>query len=186
MSEPRALRDRLEQTQAELRRAKEHLEKLRAHQARALEPLRQQLEEARREVAGLRGRLQELEAVRAEPEPALESMVSEPIMEARSPTTLVALVRSPSPLEPALPQLTRVLNLAPVDVRFRLAQMLPAVVARLPSSQAEEMRAALRAEGFLAVSHRVSPRGEHGWMSVKRFKFEEQGLSLDTTAGPGR
>jgi len=186
MSETRALRDRLEQTQAELRRAKEHLEKLRAHQARELEPLRQQLEEARREVAGLRGRLQELEAARVEPAPALAAGLSEPVKDARLPTTLVALVRSPSPLEPALPQLTRLLNLAPVDVRFRLAQTLPAVVARLPSSQAEEMRAALRAEGFLAVSHGVSPRPEQSWMTVKRLKLEDQGLSVEGAMGQGR
>lgn len=186
MSETRALRDRLEQTQAELRRAKEHLEKLRTHQARELEPLRQQLEEARREEAGLRGRLQELESVRAEPVPAPEAVLPQPVMDARSPTMLVALVRSPSPLEPALPQLTRLLNLAPVDVRLRLAQPLPAVVARLPNSQAEEMRAALRAEGFLAVSHRVSARGEQGWMSVRRFRFEEQGFSVDGTEGTRR
>lgn len=191
MSETRALRDRLEQTQAELRRAKEHLEKLRAHQARELEPLRQQLEEARREVAGLRGRLQELESPRAEPAPAPEAVLPEPVLPepvlgGRSPTTLVALVRSPYPLEPALPQLTRLLNLAPVDVRFRLAQMPPSVVARLPNSQAEAMRAALRAEGFLAVAHRVSPPGEQGWMTVKRFRFEEQGLSVEDAVGTGR
>lgn len=186
MSETRALRDRLEQTQAELRRAKEHLEKLRAHQARELESLRQQLEEARREVTGLRGRLQDLETARAEPTPAPEAVQLEPVMGGRSPTTLVALVRSPYPLEPALPKLTRLLNLAPVDVRFRLAQTLPAVVARLPNSQAEEMRTALRAEGFLAVTHRVSPRGEQDWMSAKRFRLEEQGLSVEDAVGAGR
>jgi hypothetical protein len=186
MSETRALRDRLEQTQAELRRTKEHLEKLRAHQARELEPLRQQLEEARREVAGLRGRLQELESPRAEPAPAPEAVPPEPVMGGRSPTMLVALVRSPYPLEPALPQLTRLLNLAPVDVRLRLAQTLPAVVARLPSSRAEEMWAALRAEGFLAVSHGVSPRPEQSWMTVKRLKLEEQGLSVVGAMGQDR
>jgi hypothetical protein len=186
MSDTRALRDRLEQKQAELRRAKEHAEKLRAHQARELEPLRQQLEEARREVAGLRGRLRELETARVEPAPAADAVLPEPVTEARSPTMLIALVRSPSPLEPALPQLTRVLNLAPVDVRLRLAQTLPAVVARLPSAQAEEMRAAIRARGFLAVSHQVSHRAEQDWMTVKRLKLEEQGLSVEGAAGPGR
>jgi len=183
MSETRALRDRLEQTQAELRRAKGHLEKLRAHQARELEPLRQQLEEARREVAGLRRRLQELESPKVEPAPAPEAVKPGPVMDARSPNTLVALVRSPYPLEPALPQLTRLLNLAPLDVRLRLSATPPAVVARLPRSQAEEMRAALRAEGFLAVTHEVAPRQESGLLNVRRFGLEEQGVSLEGPQG---
>jgi hypothetical protein len=187
MSETRALRDRLEQTQAELRRAKEHLEKLRAHQARERESLRQQLEEARGEVAGLRGRLQELESARAEPLPAPDVVLPEPsTVGERSATALVALARSPDSLESALPKLTRLLKLAPVDVRFRLAPMLPAVLARLPSSQAEELWAALRAEGFLAVSCEVSPRAGQGWMNVKRFRLEEQGLSVEGPVGPGR
>lgn len=187
MSETRALRDRLERTQAELRRAKEHLEKLRAYQARERESLRQQLKEARGEVAGLRGRLQELESARIEALPAPDVVLPEPAMAGeRLATMLVALARSPASLESALPTLTRLLKLAPVDVRFRLAPMRPAVVARLPSAQAEELRAALRAEGFLAVSHEVSPRAGQGWLSVKRFRLEEQGLSVEGAVGPGR
>jgi hypothetical protein len=187
MSETRALRDQLEQAQAELRRAKDHQEKLRAHQAREREALRQQLEEARGEVAALRGRLQELESPRTEPLPAPDTVLPEPTMAAeRSATALVALARSPASLEAALPKLARLLNLAPVDVRFRLASMLPSVVARLPSSQAKELRAALRAEGFLAVSCEVPSWTGQVWMNVKRFRLEEQGLSVEGTVGPAR
>ncbi len=183
MSETRALRNRLEQTQAELRRAREHLEKLRAHQARERESLRQLLEEARREVAGLRTRLQELESPKAEPLPAPDAAPPESASAERSPSVLVALARSPASLESALPRLARLLNVAPVDVRFRLAGMLPAVLVRLPLSQAEELRASLRAEGFLAVSYEVVPRWATGWLSVRRFGLEEQGLSLEGTQG---
>jgi hypothetical protein len=187
MSETRALRDQLEQAQAELRRAKDHQEKLRAHQARERESLRQQLEEARGEVAALRGRLQALESLGTEPLLAPDTMLPEPTMAAERPATaLVALARSPASLEAALPKLSRLLNLAPVDVRFRLAPMLPAVVARLPSPQAQELRAALRAEGFLAVSCEVPSWTGQGWINVKRFRLEEQGISVEGAVGPGR
>ena len=184
MSETRALRDRLEQTQAELRRAKDHLEKLRVHQARERDSLRQQLEEARAEVAGLRGRLQELESPRVEPLPAPCAVLPEPAMAGERPATaLIALVRIPDSLESALPKLAAVLKLAPVDVRFRLALMLPAVVARVPVSQAGEVRAALRAAGLPAVSHEVLPRWGNSWFNVRRFELEEQGLSLEGLPG---
>ncbi|HYI00178.1 hypothetical protein [Hyalangium sp.] len=185
MSETRALRDRLEETQAELRRAKEHLDKLRAHQARERESLQQQLEAARREVSGLRGRLEATESAGREPSPTGQVLPG-PVVGERSEaatTALVALARNPASLESALPALSRLLKLAPVDVRFRLAPQPPKVLARLPIAQAAELRAALREEGFLAVAYEVLPRGAGGWVTVKRFELDEQGLSLEGTRG---
>jgi hypothetical protein len=86
-------------------------------------------------------------------------------------------------MEAALPALARVLKLSPVDVRFRLAPMLPAVLARLPLSQAGELRAALRAEGFLAVSCPVVPRAKRGWMTVRQFELEEHSLLAEGMSG---
>lgn len=68
MSETRALRDKLEELQAELRRTREHLEKLRAHQCRERESLGQELERARGEVSGLRSRLDQLESRESQPQ----------------------------------------------------------------------------------------------------------------------
>ncbi|MFL5345302.1 MAG: hypothetical protein ACJ8AT_10935 [Hyalangium sp.] len=188
MSESRELREKLEETQAELRRAREHLEKLRVYQARERDSLQQQLEGARREVAGLRGRLEELEAEGEEPAPSASLVPPEPapVVEERpheTGTAIVALVRNPTSLEQAMPALSRVLKLAPVDVRFRLAPMPPAVVARLPLSQAEELRVALRAEGFLAVSCPVERREKASPVMVKQFVLEEQALSVEGTLG---
>jgi hypothetical protein len=187
MSETRALRDRLEETQAELPRAKEHLEKLRAHQARERESLQQQLEQARREVSGLRGRLEAVELFGSVSSPppddvrALGEVRTELTVGARSATALVALARSPGLTPPTLSKLSKLLSLAPVDVRLRLAPALPTVLARLPLAQAEELRVSLRAEGFLAVSCEVAPQAMKGWVTVKRFGLEEQGLSVEGT-----
>jgi hypothetical protein len=184
MSETRALRERLEELQAELRRAKEHLEKLRAHQAREREPLQQELEAARRELAELRLRLQKAESPEGPPGTgtALPELASGGSPEGAT-TALVALARSPSPLEASLPALARVLKLSPVDVRFRLAPMLPAVLARLPLAQAAELRAALRAEGFLAVSCPVVPRAARSWTTVRQFELEEHSLNVEGMRG---
>lgn len=186
MSKSRELREKLEETQAELRRAREHLEKLRAYQARERDSLQQQLDAARLEVVGLRSRLQELGSEGKAPSPSASIVLPEPVGEGRSEeagTALVALVRSPASQEQSLPALSRLLKLAPADVRLRLAPAPPAVVARLPLSQAEELRAALRAEGFLAVSCPVERPETSGPMTVKRFVFEEQALSVEGTQG---
>ena len=185
MSETRALREKLEETQAELRRAREHLEKLRAHQARERESLQQELEAARREVAGLRGQLQEAESGGSASLPPAAVVLPEPVVGARSEeatTALVALARNPMPLEAALPRLSALLKLSPVDVRFRLAPMPPMVLARLPIAQAGELREALRSEGFHAVSCPVAPRAA-GQVSVKRFVLDEQSVGVEGTLG---
>lgn len=184
MSETRALREKLEELQAELRRTKEHLEKLRALQAREREPLQQELDGAKREVAELRMRLQKAESPGTHA--GTDVVLLEPMSgeaPAGATTALVALARSPSPLEPSLPALARVLKLSPVDVRFRLAPMLPAVLARLPLAQAAELRAALRAEGFLAVSCPVVPRAARSWVTVKQFELEEHSLLAEGLLG---
>lgn len=183
MSEPRALRDKLEAAQAELRRSKTHLDKLRAHQARERESLQQELEAARREVAELRTRLEGLEARKEEP--AAAPTPTFPALVERGPpppNTLVALVRSPQSLDKALPVLSRLLGLAPADLRLRLAAVPPSLLTRLPASEAEALLAALRSQGFVAVSCEVAPRAG-GLMAVRRFTLEEQELRLEGTKG---
>lgn len=181
MSETRELRARLEETQAELRRTRDHLEKLRAHQARERQLLQQELEQARHEVSGLRGRLEALEHFGNEPSPSSDEEQPEPVAVDRSATALVALARSPETgLTPvAISTLARLLNVAPVDVRLRLASALPAVLARLPLAQAEELRVSLWEAGFLAVIHEVSPALPRKWVRVKRFALEEEGLRVE-------
>jgi hypothetical protein len=187
MSETRALRDKLEELQAELRRTKEHLEKLRAHQSRERESLGQELGAARRDVAGLRTRLEQLEA--RESEPRLVSTVAPrpaPAVLDRSgsvPTSLLALVQKPDRTEEAILKLARLLKLSPVDVRFRLTPMEPAVLTRLPTPEARAVREALRAEGFMTVIAEVPPRAAGGLMTVRNFSLGEQGLSLESTRG---
>jgi len=180
MGDTRALRDKLEETQAELRRAKEHLEKLRAHQAREREALQQQLEQSRREVGELRGRLEAVELFSSVPAPPPSDVLSEPAVAERSATALVALARSPGLTPSAISTLAKLLDLAPVDVRLRMAPALPAVLARLPLAQARELQAALRAEGFLAVNCEVTSPALKGWVLVRRFTFEEEGLRVDS------
>ncbi|MBN1206130.1 MAG: hypothetical protein JXB05_14530 [Myxococcaceae bacterium] len=186
MSETRALRDKLEETQAELRRTKAHLEKLRAHHAREQEALREELEAARREVARLGVRLQELETLGHElPLEALPASL-EALLPERSlatSTALVALVRQPASMEGAIPALSRVLRLSAVDLRLRLAAMPPIVLARVALSEVEALQEALRAEGFVTVSREVPPRMGGGMMTVRRFTLEERGMVLDGTRG---
>ncbi len=187
MSETRALRDKLEEIQAELRRTKDHLEKLRAHQSRERESLGQELDVARREVAGLRTRLEQLESRESPPSlvpvPAPQAVPTVPERSGSVPTSLLALVQKPDRPEEAIPKLARLLKLSPVDVRFRLAPIEPAVLVRLPTSEAMILREVLRAEGFVVVSTEVPPRAVGGPMTVRRFSLGAQGLSLEGTRG---
>lgn len=183
MSEPRALRDKLEAAQAELRRTKTHLDKLRAHQARERDSLQQELEAARREVAELRTRLEGLEA--RKPESAAAPTPTFPALVERGPpppNTLVALARPPPSLDKALPVLSRLLGLAPADLRLRLAAIPPSLLTRLPASEAEALQAALRTQGFVAVRCEATPRAG-GLMAVRRFTLGEQELGLEGTMG---
>lgn len=185
MSDTREMRDTLEAAQAELRRTKTHLDKLRAHQARERESLQREVEAARREVAELRARLEGLEARAQLPVAAPVQAPPLPVVErpGPAPTALVALVRWPEPLEEALPLLARRLGLSAADVRLRLAALTPAVLTRVPASEAQPLREALQAEGFVAVSCEVPPRAAGGLLGVRRFTLDEQELQLEGTMG---
>jgi hypothetical protein len=188
MSETRALRDKLEELQAELRRSKEHLEKLRAHQSRERESLGQELEVARREVVGLRTRLAQLEPRQREPQAQVAAPLPQaaPVVVGRAgaaPTALVALVHKPERLDEALPKLARLLKLSPADMRLRLSALAPVVVARLPVSEARALCEVLRSEGFLAVSAEVPARELRRWMRVRTFSLKEHGMSLEDPQG---
>lgn len=185
MSEARGLRDKLEETQAELLRTRAHLEKLRAHQSREQETLRQELDAARHEVTQLRQRLQEAEEreilPRAEAARVESVLVASPGV---ASTALVALVREPAFTERELTRLSRLLRTSPVDVRMRIMALPPIVVARVPVGEAEALKEALSAEGFLAVIREVPPRAAGGLMTtVRRFTLEAQALELSGTKG---
>jgi hypothetical protein len=185
MSETRALRQKLEEHQAELRRAREYLEKLRAFQSREREVLQRELEAARREVEELRAHLEERPSSESAPEPPPDEDLSEPESEpgpGDATTALVALARNPASMDSALPKLAKLLNLTLADVRFRMGPQPPSILARLPLAQASELRAVLRAEGFLVTSYAVPPRGVSRVM-VKRFSLEEHGLSVESLQG---
>lgn len=178
MDEARALRDTLEKAQAELRRTRAHLEKLRAHQAREREALQGEVEAARREVAELRARL--------EAPPVPERLEAAPVQASPGPveaSALLALVRRPESVEAAVPVLSRVLGVPPADLRLRLAAPAPAVLARVPASEAEALRAALQAEGFVAVSCEVRPRSAEGLLPVRRFSLDAAGLQVESAGG---
>jgi hypothetical protein len=183
MSETRALRDKLESAQAELRRTRAHLEKLRAHQAREHERLREELEAARREVARLGQELEHLErpsSPQALPAPA-EALLPERSVATR--TALIALVRQPASAEQVIPALSQVLRISAVDLRLRLMAMPPIVLTRVALTEAEALQQALRALGFETVSREVPPRMGGGMMTVRRFTLERQQLVLDGTRG---
>ncbi len=187
MSQTRALRDKLEETQMELRRAREHLDKLRSHHGQEQEALRQELEEARREVDSLKGALEEVETTGAW-EPWLDDSGSrvEPVLAERSggaTTAVVALARVPLELERVLPRLSSLLKLSAVDLRLRLAQMPPVVLTRLPLAEADALRVTLRAEGYDTVSAEVAPQAAGGLMTVRQFTFDRSGLNLEGTRG---
>lgn len=187
MPRNRELRDRLERAQAELQRAKTHLEKLRAHHAREREALQQEVDASRREVAALLTRLEEL-AARAKgpaPVPAQVSLPRAP-MEGREPSTLVALVRRPEPLEQALPVLSRLLGIPPVDVRLRLASPPPSILVRMPAAEAEALRGALHSEGFVTVSCEARPHAKDAPLAVRQFILDEQELLVDGAFGERR
>lgn len=184
MSGTRELRTRLEAAQAELQRAKVHLEKLRKHHERERDALQQELEAARREVAALQLRHEEaLKAQAQQRAAALQQAVLIPAPPPVPPSALVALVRRPEPLEPAVPILSRLTGLPPADVRLRVAMPLPCVMARVSVSEAEAMRQALHTEGFPAVSSEILPPSARGVMTVRRFTLEEQALHLEDARG---
>jgi hypothetical protein len=182
MSETRELRTLLEAAQVELRRSKAHLEKMRRHHGRERERLQQELEAAQREVEGLQRRHDEAlkEQARQQMEAALRVAAASPAV---VPTVLVALVRRPEPLEPALTALSRLTGLSPADLRLRLAMPLPCVLARAPPPEAEGLVKALHSEGFLAVSSHVPSASASGGWTARRFTFGEQGLQLEDTRG---
>lgn len=185
MDETRALRDKLEQAQSELRRVREHLDKLRAHHARERDSLVRQLEDARRELAELkaRGGLS-VGPVPREPLPSrLEAARGAPPYYANS-NAYVALARLPDPRDDeALRQLSRVSAVSLADLRMRMAAPPPMVLARMPTAEAETLVRALRAAGFAAVGCELKPRAAASPLSVRRFQLEDTGLRLDGERG---
>jgi len=177
-SDTQQLRDKNAQVQAELRQTKAELEKQRTEHAREQQSLQQDLEETRKEAARLHPRVakaEELERGRAAALPAEPS-------DGRAPgvavDTVVALSRAPASVEQAVPVLSRLLRISPVDVRLRLTASQPSILARLPELEAELLRDLLAAEGFAVVSAPVSQLV--GVLTpIRRFTLGEQGLVLE-------
>jgi hypothetical protein len=185
MSDARELKQKLEEVQAELRQARAELEKQRARHAKEQGVLRKTLETTRREAERLRARVEMAETVElgrrvaGRPKPVGQDREEQA---ATATQMLVALARPPPSVEEALPALSRLLRLSPVDVRLRLAGLHPFVMARLPVPEAERLRDELIGEGFAAMVCEVS-RLLGGLLLVRRFTLEEQGLSVESPNG---
>lgn len=184
MSDERVLREKLEQVRVELRQAKAELDKQRELHAREQKSLHKSLEDTRKEAARLRARI-EKERAREQERAAALPTPSEAVL-AESPGAaahvLVALARAPPSMEEALLVLSRLLRMSPVDVRMRLAQPPPSVLARLPALEADMLRDVLTAEGFQVVCAEV-PQLASGLRTVRRFILEERHLSVEDTWG---
>ncbi|MFL5357447.1 hypothetical protein [Archangium sp.] len=183
MDENRALRDKLEQAQSELRRVREHLEKLRAHHARERDSLVRQLEDARRELAELKaltgkpGGLAPREPQSPRTESARGALYS-------SSTVYVGLARLPGPGDDeALRRLSQLSAVSLADLRMRMAAPPPLLLTRLSGTEAETLVRELRAEGFAAVGCELKPRAAASPLSVRRFQLEDTGLRVEGERG---
>ncbi len=178
MSDAKELREKIAQVQAELRQTKAELDKQRAQHARDQKSLQADLESTRREAGKLRARIEKTEAREREQAVALPSEPPGPESSSAAVDTLVALVRAPASVEQALPALSRLLRLSPVDVRLRLTASQPAILARLPELEAEALRNLLAAEGFSVLSAPVAQLV--GVLTpIRRFTLEAQRLVLE-------
>jgi hypothetical protein len=181
MSEARALTDKLKEVQEELRQTREQLDKQRTQHTREQQALSKAIEETRREAARLRERVEKAEARRREQERALSPLATLALEEGGA-EVIVALARPPPSVDEALPVLSRLLRLSPVDTRLRLTQSQPSILARLPTPEAERLRDQLTAEGFSVVLGGFSRLAEGG-VVVRRFTLEEQALSVENARG---
>lgn len=181
MSDTRALTDKLKEVQEELRQTREQLDKQRAQHTREQVALRKSIEETRREAARLRERVEKVEARRREQERAISPLAAL-MPEEGGADVIVALARLPASVDEALPVLSRLLRLSPVDMRLRLTQSQPSFMARLPAPEAEQLRDELTAEGFSVVLGGFSKLAEGG-VVVRRFTLEEQALSVENARG---
>jgi hypothetical protein len=178
MSDARELREKIEQVQAELRQTKAELDKQRAQHAREQKSLQANLEATRKEAARLRARIEKAEQRERERAVVLPTGLADAEDASTAADTLVALGRAPASVEQALPVLSRLLRVSPVDVRLRLMASQPSILARLPSLEAELLRDLLAAEGFPVVSAPVSQLT--GVLTpIRRFTLEAQRLVLE-------
>ena len=177
-SDTRELREKLEQVQAELRETKTELDKQRTQHTRDQKSLHADLESTRSEADKLRARIEKAEQRERERAVVLPTGPADTAGSGAAMDTLVALVRAPASVEEALPALSRLLRLSPVDVRLRLTASLPSVLARLPGLEAELLRDLLAAEGFTVVSAPMSQLV--GVLTpIRRFTLEAQRLVLE-------
>ncbi|MBU8896004.1 hypothetical protein KRR26_10330 [Corallococcus sp. M34] len=188
----RELRDALEVAQAELRRTREHLDKLRAHHARERDALQDALEEARREGRLQRARAEQAEAREAELRRSREATASrsreqgmhvpshEPERPLRPANTLVALPRPPGVTEEVVRALSEVLKLSAVDIRLRLSQPPPVLLARVNEEAAATLVEALRAASFTPVVCELASRSTLHLPRVRTFALDVERLHLTT------
>jgi len=178
MSDDRELREKLEQVRAELRQTKAELDKQRAQHARDQKSLEADLAATRKEASKLLTRIEKAEERERERAVVLPAEPSDEEGTSSALDTLVALARAPASVDQALPTLSRLLRLSPVDVRLRLMASQPSVLARLPGLEAEQLRGQLAAEGFAVVSAPVSQLV--GVLApIRRFTLGEQSLVLE-------
>jgi hypothetical protein len=182
MSDARALKEKLEQVQAELRQTKAELDKQRTQHAREQKALHKELEETRKEAAKLRSRIEKVEERERERTVVLPGEAAPAESPGTGANVLVALTRPPASVEQALPVLSKLLRMSPVDVRMRLAMSQPSILARLPDLEAELLRELLTAEGF-AVVHADVSRLVGALTPVRRFTLGEQHLAVEDAKG---
>jgi hypothetical protein len=185
MSDIRALREKIDQVQAELRQTKAELDKQRTQHARDQKSLHEELEDTRHEASRLRSRLEKAEERERKRVAAVAPPVDAPAREesrGAAGNMLVALARTPGSMDEALPVLSKLLRMSPADVRMRLGASQPSVLARLPDLEAEMLRDLLAAEGFGVVCADMAQL-VGGLAPVRRFAFEEQRLVLEDMKG---
>ncbi|MBJ6759386.1 hypothetical protein JGU66_01340 [Myxococcaceae bacterium JPH2] len=193
----RELRDALEVAQAELRRTREHLDKLREHHTKERDGLQEALEEARREAVRQRARAEQAEAREGElrrsrevaarprapaalwpsPESGSGASAERPL---RPANTLVALPRPPGVTEEVVRALAEVLKLSAVDIRLRLSQPPPVLLARVNEAAAATLVEALRAASFTPVVCELASRAALRLPRVRAFALDVDRLHLTT------
>jgi hypothetical protein len=181
-SDAQKLRDKLAQVQADLRQTKAELEKQRTQHVREQQSLQKDLEDTRTEAVRLHSRIEKAEALERGRAVALSAEPSDGRAPGVAVDTFVALAKAPASVEQALPVLSRLLRISPVDVRLRLMASTPSILARLPGLEAELLRDLLAAEGFPVVSAPVSQL-VGALTPIRRFTLGEQSLVLEDAKG---
>lgn len=174
-SEARALRDRIEALQVELRQARKALEESRSRNDHHRVRLEDELVEAEAEISRWRERAETAERALKSLQEGLEAGVRSRSRERRADSgayALVALTEVPDSAEELLPFLSTVSELSPYDLQLRLRASPPIPLVRVRTDDAPELCRSLRESGLRAVHCPVRPAPDRA-VRVRRFRLEE-------------